>query len=334
MGSRAGPGHGKHRSFSGWDPDGIADEIEWCCYADSVFDIGSSETDSDSHYSKFRPAAQVDDTAEVQQFNFLRLTPGPPSGRIAPPLSGLGLTTVTTPALRDGSIHELPNPWHAEPSHDKELPLLWHSKPSRDKELPPLPIEQAEDEPTQPIQEPSPPTKRPEYYSCLLSSDAVVGEKKNYNLQRVDPFFTDPAQDYEQAFKRGLADLNGKNTYDTMIEEFIVKSEKDWFSRLRDVKMGKLKTPIGSIFRGKGGSTPPTSLYGDGLRRYALHADLELDSNGDSDSQRQFLLADDYKVPTGIKKFLLRRLGDWPVYSLLLAFVSGLLPWNNEHSAE
>ena len=309
MGSRAGPGHGTHQSFPAWDRDGIAEEIEWCCYADSVFDLDSSETDADSQYKKFHPAAQVDDSAEFQQQNFLRLTPGTPTGRIAPPLSGLALNTITPSGLHGGSIHGLPMPWHSEPSHDKELP--------------PLPMVHTENEPAQPVGEPSPPSKRPEYYSSLLSSDAVVGEKKNFNLQRVDPFFTDPAHDYEQAFKRGLADLNGKNTYDTMIEEFIVKSEKDWFNRLRNVKMGKSKTPVGSIFRGKGGSTPPTSLYGDILRRYALHPDWEQDSNGDSDSQRQFLLADDFKVPIGIKKFLLRRLGDWPVYSLLLAFVSG-----------
>jgi len=151
-------------------------------------------------------------------------------------------------------------------------------------------------------------------YPSMLSSDAVVGEKKDFNLQKVDPFFTDPERDYETAFVRELKDLNGKSTYNTIIEEFIVKSEKDWFNRLRSVKMGKTKTPIGSIFHDKTGHSPALSVYGESR--------TDLPGSDDGQMQRQFLLADDYKPPTGARKLLLHRLGDWPVYSLLLAFVS------------
>ena len=145
--------------------------------------------------------------------------------------------------------------------------------------------------------------------SSRLSVDVVVGEKKDFSLQKVDPFFTDPEQDYETAFSRQLANLNGKNTYDTTIEKFIMKSEKDWFNRLRGAKMGKTSTPVGSIFQGKTGHTPAASVYGD-------------DGDDDDQMRTQFLLADDYKPPTGVRKLLLHRLGEWPLYSLLLAFVS------------
>lgn len=167
----------------------------------------------------------------------------------------------------------------------------------------------------------------PPRYSSLLSSDNVIAGKTDFKLQTVDPFFTDSRQDYRHAFSRQLENLNGKNTYDTVIEQFIEKSEKDWFNRLREVKMGKTDTPVGSIFRGKtGASTPNPSVY-------SLTADLRRVVDGDNpnddedDDQRgQFLLADSYRPPTGVKKFMLRRLGDWPVYSLLLAFVcDGLL---------
>lgn len=153
-----------------------------------------------------------------------------------------------------------------------------------------------------------------EVYPALLSSDVVVGEQKDFSLQKVDPFFTDPEQDYETAFSRQLNDLNGKNTYDTTIEKFIVKSEKDWFNRLRGVKMGKTKTPIGSVFQDKTGHSPAVSVYGVD--------NVEHTGNDGDQMRRQFLLADDYQPPTGMRKLLLHRLGDWPVYSLLLAFVS------------
>ena len=81
--------------------------------------------------------------------------------------------------------------------------------------------------------------------------------------------------------------------------------------------MGKTKTPVGSIFRDKdgmtAGATPAGSTYGGD--------NSETDPNDDAYARRQFLLADDYKPPTGVKKLLLHRVGDWPVYSLLLAFV-------------
>lgn len=156
------------------------------------------------------------------------------------------------------------------------------------------------------------PSDEPPRYSALLSSDNVIGEKKDFKLQKVDPFFTDSRQDYRQAFSRKLQDLNGRNTYDTVIEEFIEKSEKDWFNRLREVKMGKTNTPVGSVFRGKEGAIPSRSVY-------SVNTDLGQDD--DPDSRGQFLLADNYRPPTGVKKFMLRRIGDWPVYSILLAFV-------------
>lgn len=141
-----------------------------------------------------------------------------------------------------------------------------------------------------------------------LSLASVVGEKTDFELQKTNPFFTDPKQDYSRAFEKKLANLNAKNTYDTCIEDFIEKSEKDWFNRFREVKLGKSSTPASSIFRFKDDS-PPGSIFNQDM--------WEMDDDND-----EFLLQRDYKPPTGINRTLLRRLGDWPLYSLLLAFVS------------
>lgn len=144
--------------------------------------------------------------------------------------------------------------------------------------------------------------------NSTLSIASVVGEKTDFELQKTNPFFTDPKQDYSRSFEQKLSNLNGKNSYSTCIEDFIEKSEKDWFNRLREVKLGKTSTPVSSIFRFKDAS-PRESMFNEG-------------SWNVGDSKDEFLLERDYRPPTGVKKILLRRLGDWPLYSLLLAFVS------------
>ena len=148
----------------------------------------------------------------------------------------------------------------------------------------------------------------------LVSVDDITKEKQPYNLQKVDPFFTDANNEYADKFEKRLADLNGKNSEDQLcIEEFLEKSEKDWFNRYRDVKLGKspLPSPAPSVFRFKvhetsRSETPPITGPGAGP------------------NAGQFLLPDDYVAPTGLKRFMLMKLGDWPVYSIFLAIVS----WN------
>jgi alpha-1,3-glucan synthase len=146
----------------------------------------------------------------------------------------------------------------------------------------------------------------------LVSVDGIVKEKTHFNLQKVDPFFTDSNNEYADKFVKKLADLTGKNSEDQLcIEEFLEKSEKDWFNRYRDVKLGKspLPSPAPSVFRFKlhetdRSETPP--ITGPG-------ADPNIE---------QFLLPNDYVPPTGLKRFMLMKLGDWPVYSIFLAIVS------------
>ncbi len=147
-----------------------------------------------------------------------------------------------------------------------------------------------------------------------LSLGTVLQGKKDYKLQSVDPFFTDPTGLYYHAFEQKLSNLNGKTSEGPLcVEEYLVKSEKDWFNRFRSVKMGKsaASTPASSVFRMRRDS-PAGSVISD-----SQASDGGLDNDAD-----QFLLQEDYHPPTGLKKFLLRRIGDWPLYSILLAFVS------------
>ncbi|KAJ5721168.1 uncharacterized protein N7483_009102 [Penicillium malachiteum] len=143
----------------------------------------------------------------------------------------------------------------------------------------------------------------------LVSVDDIIKEKQDYNLQKVDPFFTDVNNEYAEKFERKLADLNGKNSEDQLcIGEFLEKSEKDWFNRYHDVKLGKspLPSPAPSFFRFK----PHESSQSETPPATGLNADP---------IAAQFALPNDYIPPTGLKRFMLMKLGDWPVYSIFLA---------------
>jgi alpha-1,3-glucan synthase len=149
--------------------------------------------------------------------------------------------------------------------------------------------------------------------SSLLSIQDIVNEKKAYNLQQVSPFFTDSTGDYANCFEEKLVNLKGKNSEDQLcIEEFLTRSEKDWFNRYRYVKLRKSspgETPASSIFKVKvqGGSVSSSS------------SNVNSPVGG---SSNEFLLPKNYIPPSGLERLLLRRIGDWPLYSILLALVN------------
>ena len=159
-----------------------------------------------------------------------------------------------------------------------------------------------------------------------LSLGGVLQGKKDYKLQSVEPFFTDPTGLYYNAFDKKLENLNPKNSESQLcIEEYLMKSEKDWFQRFHNVKMGKsaASTPASSIFRvrrddssqtvSERGSPPSSS-------RRESFSDPDINDNNPD----QFLLQETYKPPTGIKKYLLYRIVSWPAYSFLLALVRSI----------
>ncbi|KAL8829517.1 MAG: hypothetical protein Q9191_001968 [Dirinaria sp. TL-2023a] len=146
-----------------------------------------------------------------------------------------------------------------------------------------------------------------------LSLGAVVQSKKDFKLQNVEPFFDDPTGLYYSAFEKKLDDLDGKTSEGPLcVEEFLVQSERDWFNRFRGAKMGRTSLPASPMFRTRENSPAPSSSE----RRGSHASSSEL-----NEGVEQFLLDEDYRPPTGLKKLLLRKIGDWPVYSFLLAFV-------------
>ena len=93
-----------------------------------------------------------------------------------------------------------------------------------------------------------------------LSLSAVVKDKKDYKLQNVDPFFDDPTGLYYNAFEKKLEDLSGKTSEGPLcVEEYLVKSERDWFNRFRAAKMGRTSLPASLMFRTRENSPAPST---------------------------------------------------------------------------
>lgn len=155
----------------------------------------------------------------------------------------------------------------------------------------------------------------------MLSVNSVVGDKKDFNLQKVDPFFTDASGEYYREFEKRLSGLNGSNSDNTCIEEYLVKSEKKWFDSFRAAKLGihtAANSPRGSF------DIPRSQPYAAG-RAVSLLTNSDT-SSGDRRSTAgdtfndEFLLGENYTPPTGLLRFMQLRVFDWPIYSMFLAF--------------
>lgn len=166
----------------------------------------------------------------------------------------------------------------------------------------------------------------------VLSLPNVIGGNTDYKLQHVSPFFTDPKMEFTGVYEQKLQSLNGKSSEDALcIEEYLVKSEKAWFGKMRDAQMGRSapSSPAPSVFR-MGKSAPPSpapSVFRptrpnspDGS---ASFEDVYVPPKNERESVTdEFLLGEHYVAPKGLKHILRLRIGEWPLYSILLAFVS------------
>ncbi|GAB1318283.1 alpha-1,3-glucan synthase [Madurella fahalii] len=168
--------------------------------------------------------------------------------------------------------------------------------------------------------------------SSLLSLPDVVGDRHDLKLQQVDQFFNDSQGEYSAIFEEMLDGLSAENSAgDLCIEVFLRKSEKEWFSRYRDAKLGRhresrMVTPANSRPASRNGQGRNESVVSRGRQRHRSMTPSSLARSVFETSPPpggvvgdEFLLGDAYQAPTGLKKFLSIRIGDWPVYSFLLA---------------
>lgn len=138
----------------------------------------------------------------------------------------------------------------------------------------------------------------------VLTLDTVVGDRKDFELQKVEPFFNDPRGEYYNAFGHLLENHDGSLSSDKLcVEEYIRSSEKHWFAKFHDTKLGK-----------KPGVASPSGLQASDA---STTSTFRVEDAGVV--VNEFNLAEDYKPPTGLKKVMLAKVGDWPVYAFFLA---------------
>lgn len=167
----------------------------------------------------------------------------------------------------------------------------------------------------------SPGSLTPPFYvdshaNSTLSLDSVVGNRVDLKLQAVDPFFIDQTGHYATNFETMLDSLDGKTSEDKLcIEDYLKKSEKQWYGRYHDAKLGKGNSPAVSIFQLPWADKSSSKVDQSGTSTPRLN-------NFDHEDNKQFGLSDEFEIPTGLKRLMLQKIGDWPVYAFLLAFVS------------
>lgn len=134
-----------------------------------------------------------------------------------------------------------------------------------------------------------------------ITGSPTQEKKEHFNLEHVDPFFQDSTELYYKKFDKMLNNLDASNSEGKYcIEEYLNKSEKQWFQRFHDAKLGNRKSRPG---------TPNSDL-------------TAFDTGAISNDEKRnmlTLLGSNYKPPTGVRKLLQYKLGDWPLYAFLLA---------------
>ena len=158
-----------------------------------------------------------------------------------------------------------------------------------------------------------------------LSLGSVVGERTDFELQAVDPFFTDATGQYGSNFQGMLEKLDGKTSEGPLcIEDFLKKSEKQWYNRFYDAKLGNSSTPSTPGFQIPWAMKSTASLPGH--RGSMQEAESPPDStHGDGFNNEEFGLDSHHVAPVGVLRLMQLKVGDWPVYAFILAFVSSMI---------
>jgi alpha-1,3-glucan synthase len=148
--------------------------------------------------------------------------------------------------------------------------------------------------------------------SSVLSLDQIRGTRQSFSLESADPTFKDETGKYSRYFQGLLQRLNGKNSEnDLCIDDFIVKSEKEWSDNLRQIKLGR------------GSSRSPSPLPGS-RSSPSLSDNFDEELDGDESiyedlSTRQLLQSEGFERPPAVQRWLATRIFGWPIYTILLA---------------
>ncbi|KAE9972211.1 hypothetical protein EG328_005136 [Venturia inaequalis] len=162
--------------------------------------------------------------------------------------------------------------------------------------------------------------------SSALDLDQITLGRKDFKLQNVDATFNDATGEYYKIFEAKLPILNGKTSKkDLCIEEYLIASERSWFKRHRAAKLcqSRESSPVPLRYaspRSSGEQSCPASDASLYAYKLAPSSDVDLASISDASSLAdEFPLGADHPRRSILKLWLQTRIGDWPIYSFLLA---------------
>ncbi|KAJ4291326.1 Cell wall alpha-1,3-glucan synthase ags1 [Collariella sp. IMI 366227] len=169
-----------------------------------------------------------------------------------------------------------------------------------------------------------------------VSITSVTKGRKDFALQKVDPFFTDADGEYTDEFKRMLIQLDSQTSEkDLCIEQYLVRSEKQWFQDYKIAKLGLSSSRNVSKVSlvespsalnstrfldlpsrpGSPNYTPSivSSAYSEAEHEHSEAGSRRFESPYDTQG------ANPNQAPP-IQRFMLRKVFDWPIYTIILAF--------------
>ncbi|GFZ48862.1 hypothetical protein JCM24511_06611 [Saitozyma sp. JCM 24511] len=179
----------------------------------------------------------------------------------------------------------------------------------------------------------------------VASIDAITKGRTDFALQQVDPFFTDEGGEFTEQFRKKLAQLDAKNSENELcIETHLIRSEKKFFNIYKSAKQGlgsrsssntsladSAVTPASpASTRATTISTPNASPKTPGANTLVLSSSTAscLDSPHEKEEMPP-VATPPSPVPnpfdgarittTPLQRFMLRKLHDWSIYSLILA---------------
>ena len=138
--------------------------------------------------------------------------------------------------------------------------------------------------------------------------EADLREKCDYTREKGENHFTDSTEYYYNTFSTKLQALDSRNSEGSLgVENYLIESEADWFNHVRRLKLRKLR------------ALAPRSSAGSS--RISHHATSPPVGGSELERVNQFAREDGHRTSTGWRRLLLFQIGDWPVYSLLIALV-------------
>jgi alpha-1,3-glucan synthase len=196
-------------------------------------------------------------------------------------------------------------------------------------------------------------TLEPYIKSRPTASVVEIGSFTNgdqaFELQKVDQDFTDSKGDYYKLFEKNLEKLNGSTSTNSLcIEEYLIKSERQWYGQYKSAKLGRFSMPGSSTPSATQSATQsiPHSAANSATHSRPAMSDIEgqtedrvisdssvsrIDPMEPTDLSMAHVIAKadvdldhwglgaNYKPPTGLKLFMQLKVGDWPVYTFFMA---------------